>query len=199
MGGFRCSFPTPSPPFSPQPKPLFSSSRNPTAPASSAHTAPQTYAEYAIAQPPGGAGATVPTGSEPATGENPSQTLKTGAKSNTIIVSPRQVRGRDGVLGVLVGNPVPGIGWEVHTLHLFTPSSCVYHFSLIPAFIQINISSFIQLVIHLFLPIDTPPFMHLSMGLWVQGALALPARAVTLVRQLSSCPRSLHLLRTSSH
>lgn len=71
-------------------KPLFRSSRNPTIPATSAHVAPQTYAEYAITQPPGGAGATVPTGSEPAAGENPSQTLKTGAKSNSIIVSPRQ-------------------------------------------------------------------------------------------------------------
>lgn len=71
-------------------KHLFRSSRNPTAPATSAHVAPQTYAEYAIAQPPGRAGPTVPRGSEPSTGENPSQTQKTGAKSSSIIVSPRQ-------------------------------------------------------------------------------------------------------------
>lgn len=75
-------------------KPLFKLSRNPTAaPATSAQAAPQTpqtYAEYALAQAPGGAGATLPTGSDPATGENPSQTLKTGAKSSSIIVSPRQ-------------------------------------------------------------------------------------------------------------
>ncbi|GAB1291651.1 DNA excision repair protein ERCC-1 [Apodemus speciosus] len=74
-------------------KPLLKLSRNPTVPATSAQAAPQTpqtYAEYAIAQAPGGAGASLPTGSEPVTGENPSQTLKTGAKSNSIIVSPRQ-------------------------------------------------------------------------------------------------------------
>lgn len=71
-------------------KPLFKSSRNPTPTATSTHSIPLTYAEYAIAQPPGGAGATVPTGSEPATGESPSQTLKAGTKSSSIIVSPRQ-------------------------------------------------------------------------------------------------------------
>ncbi|OBS64853.1 hypothetical protein A6R68_06602, partial [Neotoma lepida] len=71
-------------------KPLFRSSRNPTTTATSAQEAPQSYAEYAIAQPPGGAGATGPTGSEPVKGENPSQTLKTGAKSSSILVSPRQ-------------------------------------------------------------------------------------------------------------
>lgn len=71
-------------------KPLFKSSRNPTPTAASTHSAPLTYAEYAIAQPPGGAGATVPTGSEPATGDSPSQTLKAGTKSSSIIVSPRQ-------------------------------------------------------------------------------------------------------------
>ncbi|XP_052027625.1 DNA excision repair protein ERCC-1 [Apodemus sylvaticus] len=74
-------------------KPLFKLSRNPATPATSAQAAPQiqqTYAEYAIAQPPGGAGAMLPTGSEPATAENPSQPLKTGAKSSSIIVSPRQ-------------------------------------------------------------------------------------------------------------
>ncbi|XP_051018475.1 DNA excision repair protein ERCC-1 isoform X1 [Acomys russatus] len=71
-------------------KPLFRSSRNSSNTAPSAPGAPQTYAEYAIAQPPGGVGAAGPTGSEPVTGENPSHTLKPGAKSNSIIVSPRQ-------------------------------------------------------------------------------------------------------------
>uniref|UniRef100_A0A8C8T043 DNA excision repair protein ERCC-1 n=1 Tax=Peromyscus maniculatus bairdii TaxID=230844 RepID=A0A8C8T043_PERMB len=73
-------------------RPLFRSSRNPTT-ATPAQAAPQSYAEYAIAQPPGGAGATGSTGSEPVKGENPSQTLKTGAKSSSILVSPRQVSG----------------------------------------------------------------------------------------------------------
>lgn len=134
-GGPQCFFLISSPPFSPQVKPLFRSSRNPTIPATSAHMAPQTYAEYAITQPPGGAGATVPTGSEPAAGENPSQTLKTGAKSNSIIVSPRQVRAGDGPLGILMGKSVPGISVgssgrraEVHTLCLLMPSSCICHF-----------------------------------------------------------------------
>ncbi|ERE52988.1 DNA excision repair protein ERCC-1, partial [Cricetulus griseus] len=72
-------------------KPLFRSSRNPSTTAPSVPAAPQTYAEYAIAQPPGGAGPTGPTGSEPVKGENPGQTVKTGAKSNSILVSPRQV------------------------------------------------------------------------------------------------------------
>ncbi|MEJ1286290.1 excision repair cross-complementing rodent repair deficiency complementation group 1 [Cricetulus griseus] len=71
-------------------KPLFRSSRNPSTTAPSVPAAPQTYAEYAIAQPPGGAGPTGPTGSEPVKGENPGQTVKTGAKSNSILVSPRQ-------------------------------------------------------------------------------------------------------------
>uniref|UniRef100_A0A8C2LBP2 ERCC excision repair 1, endonuclease non-catalytic subunit n=1 Tax=Cricetulus griseus TaxID=10029 RepID=A0A8C2LBP2_CRIGR len=71
-------------------RPLFRSSRNPSTTAPSVPAAPQTYAEYAIAQPPGGAGPTGPTGSEPVKGENPGQTVKTGAKSNSILVSPRQ-------------------------------------------------------------------------------------------------------------
>ncbi|XP_008850257.1 DNA excision repair protein ERCC-1 isoform X2 [Nannospalax galili] len=75
-------------------KSLFRSSLNlptvATTVATSAQGAPQTYAEYAIAQPTGGAGATGPTGSEPVAGENPNQALKPGAKSNSILVSPRQ-------------------------------------------------------------------------------------------------------------
>ena len=49
---------------------------------------PQTYAEYALSGPPGRAEATHPVGPEPLAGEAP----KPGAKSNSIIVSPRQVR-----------------------------------------------------------------------------------------------------------
>ncbi|KAM6153361.1 DNA excision repair protein ERCC-1 [Erethizon dorsatum] len=74
-------------------KPLFKSTRSlPTVEASetSAQGAPQTYAEYAISRPAGGAAATCPTGSEPLAGETPNQALKPGAKSNSIIVSPRQ-------------------------------------------------------------------------------------------------------------
>lgn len=59
---------------------------------SSAQAAPQTYAEYAISGPAGGAGATHPSGPEHQAGENPNQTPKLGTKSNSIIVSPRQVR-----------------------------------------------------------------------------------------------------------
>lgn len=121
--GFQCSFATSTLPFSPQVKPLFRSSRNPSTTASSAQVAPQTYAQYAIAQPPGGAGATGHTGSEPVKGENPSQTLKTGAKSNSILVSPRQVSKEMALWGFLVGNPVAEVSvgsadqWsEVHTL-----------------------------------------------------------------------------------
>lgn len=58
----------------------------------SAQAAPQTYAEYAISGPAGGAGAPHPTGPEPQAGETPNQALKPGTKSNSIIVSPRQVR-----------------------------------------------------------------------------------------------------------
>lgn len=54
--------------------------------------APQTYAEYAISGPPGGSGATRPIGPEPLAGETPNQAPKPGAKSNSIVVSPRQVR-----------------------------------------------------------------------------------------------------------
>ncbi|KAL4831351.1 hypothetical protein H8958_010550 [Nasalis larvatus] len=71
-------------------KPLFKSTQSLPTVDTSAQAAPQTYAEYAISQPPGGAGATCPTGSEPLSGETPNQALKPGAKSNSIIVSPRQ-------------------------------------------------------------------------------------------------------------
>uniref|UniRef100_A0A2K5KUF7 DNA excision repair protein ERCC-1 n=1 Tax=Cercocebus atys TaxID=9531 RepID=A0A2K5KUF7_CERAT len=71
-------------------KPLFKSTQSLPTVDTSAQAAPQTYAEYAISQPPGGAGATCPTGSEPLAGETPNQALKPGAKSNSIIVSPRQ-------------------------------------------------------------------------------------------------------------
>ncbi|OWK15870.1 ERCC1, partial [Cervus elaphus hippelaphus] len=47
---------------------------------------PGTYAEYALSGPPGRAEATRPVGPEPLAGEAP----KPGAKSNSIIVSPRQ-------------------------------------------------------------------------------------------------------------
>ena len=79
-------------PFSPQAKPLFRSTQSLPTVDTSAQAAPQTYAEYAISQPLEGAGATCPTGSEPLAGETPNQALKPGAKSNSIIVSPRQVR-----------------------------------------------------------------------------------------------------------
>ncbi|XP_036039282.1 DNA excision repair protein ERCC-1 isoform X2 [Onychomys torridus] len=106
-------------------RPLFRSSRNPTT-ATSAQAAPQSYAEYAIAQPPGGAGATGPTGSEPVKGENPSQTLKTGAKSSSILVSPRQR-----------GNPVlkfvRNVPWEFSEVtpdYVLGQSTCALFLSL---------------------------------------------------------------------
>ncbi|XP_023374726.1 DNA excision repair protein ERCC-1 [Otolemur garnettii] len=71
-------------------KPLFKSTRSLPAVDTSAQVAPQTYAEYAISRPAGGAGATYPTGSESQAGETPNQAPKPGAKSNSIIVSPRQ-------------------------------------------------------------------------------------------------------------
>ncbi|ELW71113.1 DNA excision repair protein ERCC-1 [Tupaia chinensis] len=71
-------------------KPLFKSTRSLPTEETSAQAAPQTYAEYAISRPLGGAGATGSTGSEPLAGETPNQAPKPGAKSNTIIVSPRQ-------------------------------------------------------------------------------------------------------------
>lgn len=150
-GGLQCFFFILCSPFSSQVKPLFRSS---TAPATSAHVAPQTYAEYAITQPPGGAGATVPAGSEPSTGENPNQTLKTGTKSNSIIVSPRQVRVGEGPLEVLMGKPVPGVSVgsggrraEVHTLCLLVLSSCIV-ILLIPAFVHSFIPSYRYPTIH---------------------------------------------------
>lgn len=70
-------------------KPLFKSTRNLPTVATSAQATPQTYAEYAIAQPPGGAGTTASTCTESTAEETPSQVQKPGAKSS-IIVSPRQ-------------------------------------------------------------------------------------------------------------
>ncbi|XP_054444585.1 DNA excision repair protein ERCC-1 [Pteronotus mesoamericanus] len=71
-------------------KPLFRSTQSHPSTETSAQAAPQTYAEYAISGPVGGAGATHSTGTEPQAGETPSQALKPGTKSNSIIVSPRQ-------------------------------------------------------------------------------------------------------------
>ncbi|XP_005001376.1 DNA excision repair protein ERCC-1 isoform X1 [Cavia porcellus] len=74
-------------------KPLFKSTRsfpNVETSETSAQSAPQSYAEYAISRPTVGAAATCHTGSEPLAGETPNQALKPGAKSNSIIVSPRQ-------------------------------------------------------------------------------------------------------------
>ncbi|XP_036272370.1 DNA excision repair protein ERCC-1 isoform X3 [Pipistrellus kuhlii] len=71
-------------------KPLFRSARSHPTTETSPQAAPQTYAEYAISGPEGGAGAAPPSGPEPQAGETPSQAPKPGAKSNSIIVSPRQ-------------------------------------------------------------------------------------------------------------
>uniref|UniRef100_A0A8C6B0F7 ERCC excision repair 1, endonuclease non-catalytic subunit n=1 Tax=Monodon monoceros TaxID=40151 RepID=A0A8C6B0F7_MONMO len=71
-------------------KPLFKSTRSLPTVETSPQPAPQTYAEYAISGPPGGSGATRPIGPEPLAGETPNQAPKPGAKSNSIIVSPRQ-------------------------------------------------------------------------------------------------------------
>uniref|UniRef100_A0A8C9B457 ERCC excision repair 1, endonuclease non-catalytic subunit n=1 Tax=Prolemur simus TaxID=1328070 RepID=A0A8C9B457_PROSS len=71
-------------------KPLFKSTRSLPTVDTSAQMAPQTYAEYAISRPLGGAGVTCPTGPEPLAEETPNQAPKPGAKSNSIIVSPRQ-------------------------------------------------------------------------------------------------------------
>lgn len=71
-------------------KPLFKSTRNLPTVETSAQDTPQTYAEYAVSQPAEGAAATCPTGSETLAGETPNQALKAGAKSTSIIVSPRQ-------------------------------------------------------------------------------------------------------------
>uniref|UniRef100_A0A7N5P6Z6 ERCC excision repair 1, endonuclease non-catalytic subunit n=1 Tax=Ailuropoda melanoleuca TaxID=9646 RepID=A0A7N5P6Z6_AILME len=71
-------------------KPLFKSTRSLPTVETSPQAAPQTYAEYAISGPPGGAGAPHPTGPEPLAGETPNQASKPGAKSSSIIVSPRQ-------------------------------------------------------------------------------------------------------------
>jgi hypothetical protein len=73
--------------------------------ATSAQAAPQTYAEYAVSLPSGEAGTTRPASSEPLAGETLSQALKPGAKSNSIIVSPRQVRRERWGFGVFGGGP----------------------------------------------------------------------------------------------
>ncbi|XP_037372685.1 DNA excision repair protein ERCC-1 isoform X3 [Talpa occidentalis] len=71
-------------------KPLFKSTRSLPTTDSLPQPAPQSYAEYAISGPPGGAVATRPTGPEPLAEETPKQAPKVGAKSTSIIVSPRQ-------------------------------------------------------------------------------------------------------------
>lgn len=71
-------------------KPLFKSMRNVPTTDSLPQPAPQSYAEYAIAGPPGGAATTRPSGPEPLAEETPKQAPKVGAKSTSIIVSPRQ-------------------------------------------------------------------------------------------------------------
>ncbi|XP_035947491.1 DNA excision repair protein ERCC-1 isoform X1 [Halichoerus grypus] len=71
-------------------KPLFKSTRSLPTVEASPQAAPQTYAEYAISGPPGGVGAPHHTGPEPLAGETPNQAPKPGAKSSSIIVSPRQ-------------------------------------------------------------------------------------------------------------
>ncbi|XP_076987555.1 DNA excision repair protein ERCC-1 isoform X4 [Tamandua tetradactyla] len=71
-------------------KPLFKSTLSLPTEETSAQVVPQTYAEYAITKPPGGAGAACPMGLEPPAGGPPNQAPKAGAKSNSIIVSPRQ-------------------------------------------------------------------------------------------------------------
>ncbi|XDB60157.1 hypothetical protein AB1E18_013538 [Capra hircus] len=71
-------------------KPLFRSTRSLPTVETSPPPGPQTYAEYALSGPPGGAEATRPVGPEPLAEETPNQAPKPGAKSNSIIVSPRQ-------------------------------------------------------------------------------------------------------------
>ncbi|XP_044113045.1 DNA excision repair protein ERCC-1 isoform X1 [Neovison vison] len=71
-------------------KPLFKSTRSLPTMETLPQAAPQTYAEYAISGPPGGAGAPQPPGPEPLAGETANQAPKPGAKSSSIIVSPRQ-------------------------------------------------------------------------------------------------------------
>ncbi|XP_047566004.1 DNA excision repair protein ERCC-1 isoform X3 [Lutra lutra] len=71
-------------------KPLFKSTRSLPTVETSPQAAPQTYAEYAISGPQGGAGAPQPPGPELLAGETANQAPKPGAKSSSIIVSPRQ-------------------------------------------------------------------------------------------------------------
>lgn len=77
---------TPLSDFSGQAKPLFKSTRNLPSSAPPAQPAPQSYAEYALSGPQGGSAPTLPAG------DPPNQAPKPATKSNSIIVSPRQVR-----------------------------------------------------------------------------------------------------------
>ena len=103
-------------------KPLFKCTRSLPTVETPPQPAPQTYAEYAISGPPGGAGATHPTGPEPLAGETPNQAPKPGAKSNSIIVSPRQVRGgmEKWGFGVCVGKTIIGMTFFLSS---FLPSA----------------------------------------------------------------------------
>uniref|UniRef100_G1U5G5 Uncharacterized protein n=1 Tax=Oryctolagus cuniculus TaxID=9986 RepID=G1U5G5_RABIT len=104
-------------------KPLFRSTRDLPAVETPAQPAPQTYAEYAISRSPAGAGALCPPGAEPLAGETPNQALKPGTKSNSIVVSPRQVRGRrrGGAPRVLGGRGSRG-RWVPATLFSAVPA-----------------------------------------------------------------------------
>ncbi|KAM8963021.1 DNA excision repair protein ERCC-1 isoform 1-T1 [Lycaon pictus] len=113
-------------------KPLFKSTRSLPTVETSVQAAPQTYAEYAISGPPGLAGAPHPTGPEPLTGETPNQASKPGAKSNSIIVSPRQL-----FLPPQRGNPVlkfvRNVPWEFGDVlpdYVLGQSTCALFLSL---------------------------------------------------------------------
>ncbi|XP_076987550.1 DNA excision repair protein ERCC-1 isoform X2 [Tamandua tetradactyla] len=93
-------------------KPLFKSTLSLPTEETSAQVVPQTYAEYAITKPPGGAGAACPMGLEPPAGGPPNQAPKAGAKSNSIIVSPRQVRRGVEKKGNPVLKFVRNVPWE---------------------------------------------------------------------------------------
>ncbi|KAB0398568.1 hypothetical protein E2I00_009919 [Balaenoptera physalus] len=94
----------------PAAKPLFKSTRSLPTVETSPQPAPQTYGEYAISGPPGGSGATRPIGPEPLAGETPNQAPKPGAKSNSIIVSPRQPETSQPL-------PLPPPSLRYHSLH----------------------------------------------------------------------------------
>ncbi|KAM9631730.1 DNA excision repair protein ERCC-1 isoform 1-T1 [Trichechus inunguis] len=109
-------------------KPLFKSTRSLPTVETPAQVAPQTYAEYAISGPPGGAAVTCPspTGPDPPAGETPNQAPKPGAKSNSIVVSPRQR-----------GNPVlkfvRNVPWEFGDVlpdYMLGQSTCALFLSL---------------------------------------------------------------------